>query len=326
MDYLYNDNKTEIFSFGGISTKSSRMIEVLKAAKIISRSNATVLIEGESGTGKEQIAKAIHEHSPRKNSSFIAVHAASFPETLLESELFGHEKGSFTGAFQQKRGRFELADKGSLFLDEIGELSPLLQVKLLRVIQERSFERLGGEQSLQIDTRVIAATNQNLYQMVQRKDFRGDLYYRLNVINLKMVPLRDRKEDLPLLCSEIIRKIANKENKNCYGFKRSFISKLEELSFPGNVRELENIIERAVIFSEKEILDKGDLHFLKDLAKENGEVNNSTKNLNQFNKEINLELILKTYHDCNGNKAKAARTLGLKESTYRYQLKKAFGE
>ncbi|MDO8643867.1 MAG: sigma-54 dependent transcriptional regulator, partial [bacterium] len=243
------------YRFHRLSTLSPRVKELLKAAEIISATSSTVLLEGESGTGKEVLARALHESGLRKGKPFVAIHAAAIPEGLLESELLGHEKGAFTGAMEKRKGRFELADGGTLFLDEVGELPPSLQVKLLRVIQERAFERLGGGDTVRVDIRIIAATNKSLRDLVAQKEFREDLYYRLNVVTLKLVPLRERKADLPLLASELVAKHAEKIGKIIAGVRPGFLEELGRFDFPGNIRELENMIERAIVFCQGEWLE-----------------------------------------------------------------------
>ncbi|MGB9588237.1 MAG: sigma-54-dependent transcriptional regulator [Armatimonadota bacterium] len=238
------------YSFEGIIGSSSKMQEVFKIVERVANSNATVLIRGESGTGKELIARAIHYNSPRAAKPFIAVSCAALPETLLESELFGYEKGAFTGAVGQKAGRFELAHQGTLFLDEVPEISPPVQVKLLRVLQEREFERVGGTRTIKVDVRLIAATNRDLEQLVAEGHFRPDLYYRLQVIQVFLPPLRERTEDIPLLVQHFIEKY-NKENGKCVkGVTDETMDMLMKYRWPGNVRELENIIERGVVLAD----------------------------------------------------------------------------
>lgn len=238
------------YSFEGIIGSSSKMQEVFKIVERVANSNATVLIRGESGTGKELIARAIHYNSPRAAKPFIAVSCAALPETLLESELFGYEKGAFTGAVGQKAGRFELAHQGTLFLDEVPEISPPVQVKLLRVLQEREFERVGGTKTIRVDVRLIAATNRDLEQLVAEGHFRPDLYYRLQVIQVFLPPLRERTEDIPLLVQHFVEKY-NKENGKCVkGVTDETMDLLMKYRWPGNVRELENVIERGVVLAD----------------------------------------------------------------------------
>lgn len=314
----------EVYQFGPLSTLSPKVCEILKAAQIIASTSSTLLIEGESGTGKEWLARAIHENGPRDKHPFVAVNAAALPENLLESELFGHEKGAFTGAIQQRKGRFELADGGTLFLDEIGELSPLLQVKLLRVLQERVFERVGSEKPLRIDVRIIAATNQNLSEMVKRGHFREDLFYRLNVVCLRLVPLRARKEDLALLAGEFLSRHQERLDKKVSGYTDDFLIKLASYSFPGNIRELENLMERALIFCKDSKLSANHLFLPEETHRPLSPVSQDlSRDLSIFEKRINYKQIMEAYYKASGNKAQAARQVNMRESTYRYHLKKA---
>lgn len=234
---------------GSIVGSSPALQRIKDQASTVAETSATVLVTGESGTGKEVLARYIHTISPRAKEPFIACNIAALPETLVESELFGHEKGSFTGASSRREGRFELADKGTLFLDEIGELTPAMQVKLLRVLQERQFERLGGKDLITVDIRIIAATNRNLDEMVEKGQFRADLYYRLNIVNLELPPLRGRQDDIPILALHFAEKAAKKHNKPVPRLSKAFDDKLTQYRWPGNIRELENVIERAVVIS-----------------------------------------------------------------------------
>jgi two-component system NtrC family response regulator len=249
------------YNFGNIVGKSKRMQEVFELVKKMAPSSATVLIEGESGTGKELVAKSIHFNSPRKDKPFIAVNCSALSENLLESELFGHEKGAFTGAIAMKKGRFELADSGTLFLDEIGELSQNLQVKLLRVLQERAFERVGGIRAVPVNIRIIAATNKNLKHETEQGRFREDLYYRLNVLYLVLPPLRDRVEDIRLLVDHMIEKYASERRpgQQVTSVDQEVNRLLYGYSWPGNVRELENAIERAMVLCPGNIIRVSDL-------------------------------------------------------------------
>jgi len=233
--------------------------QTLDLVSQVAPSSATVLLTGESGTGKELVARAIHRGSQREKRPFIAVNCAALPETLLEAELFGHEKGAFTGATSQRQGRFELADKGTLFLDEIGETSPQLQVKLLRALQEGEFERVGGSRAVRVDVRVVAATNAELREEVKEGRFREDLFYRLNVIHVDLPPLRDRKDDVPLLAHHFLRKYATKNAKDIGGITKAAIDQLMIWDWPGNVRELENAIERAVVLCRGDAIDIDEL-------------------------------------------------------------------
>jgi two-component system NtrC family response regulator len=249
------------YQFGNIIGKSKAMRDVFETIQKVAPSSATVLIEGESGTGKELVAKSIHFNSPRRDNPFVAVNCSALAESLLESELFGHERGAFTGAVSSKKGRFELAHGGTLFLDEIGELSANLQVKLLRVLQEKTIERVGGVRSVAVDIRVIAATNKNLYLEMRAGRFREDLFYRLNVVHIAIPPLKDRREDLHLLVNHFLQKYAaeRKSSVPVRGIGQDVDRLFDEYSWPGNVRELENVIERAMILCPNEIITGNDL-------------------------------------------------------------------
>ena len=249
------------YNFGNIIGKSKHMVEVFEKIKKVAPTPATVLIEGESGTGKELVAKSIHFNSPRQNKPFIAVNCSALSESLLESELFGHEKGAFTGAISMKKGRFERADGGTLFLDEIGELSQALQIKLLRVLQEKIIERVGGIKPISVDFRLIAATNKNLKDEVASGGFRKDLYYRLNVVNLNLPALRKRQEDLRLLVDHFIQKYAHERHSDIpvTGISQECERIFYEYEWPGNIRELENVIERAIILCPGERIQRQDL-------------------------------------------------------------------
>ena len=241
--------------FEEVVGSNSKLQAIFAQAREVASTSATVLITGESGTGKEVLARAVHRASPRANKPFVACSIAALPENLIESELFGHEKGAFTGAATRRQGRFELAHQGTLFLDEIGELSPSMQVKLLRVLQERQFERLGGKDLLSVDIRVITATNRNLEDMVNQGTFRADLYYRLNVVSLELPPLRERRDDIPLLAAHFARKAAQKHDRPIPGFTNAMIDALTAGAWQGNIRELENVIERCVVISSAATLD-----------------------------------------------------------------------
>jgi len=247
------------YSFESIIGKSSAMKKVFETIELVAPSRANVLIYGESGTGKEIIADAIHHNSPRRDKPYIKVHCAAIPETLLESELFGHEKGAFTGAIARKRGRFELANQGTIFLDEIGELSLQMQVKLLRVIQEREFVRVGGEESIKVDVRIISATNKDLREAVKNGTFREDLYYRLNVVSIFVPPLRERKDDIPLLVHKFIEEFSKENNKQIDGITNGALQALIAYNWPGNVRELRNVIESIVVLTKNKIITEDDI-------------------------------------------------------------------
>src|SRR5580692_12623252 len=233
---------------------SPRFRSVLDQINMVAPVNSAILIQGETGTGKEVIAQAIHEASPRCKNRFVAVNCAAIPGALLESELFGHERGTFTGAVAQTTGRFQSADRGTLFLDEIGDLPLELQPKLLRALQEQQFERLGGGRTFQVDVRVIAATNQNLWRMVQERKFRADLYYRLNVFPITLPPLREREDDIPLLIEHFVQQFAKKQGKSIERIPEEVVDLLKWHDWPGNIRELQNVIERAVVMTTGPLL------------------------------------------------------------------------
>jgi DNA-binding NtrC family response regulator len=248
------------YGFGNIIGDSEEMIEVLDRIRQVADTRATVLITGETGTGKELVAKAIHENSSRSDSSFVMLNCAALAEGVIESELFGHEKGAFTGALTERRGRFELADGGTLFLDEVGEIPLSTQAKLLRVLQEREFERVGGNRTIRVDVRLLAATNRNLAELVERGRYRETLYYRLNVAKIELPPLRERKQDIPLLVNAFIKKFNESNNRKVTGITRGATDCLLQYDWPGNVRELENVIEGMVVFcSTKRLLEVTDL-------------------------------------------------------------------
>lgn len=322
----------EKYRFQNIIYVSSSMKEVIKTALKVASTKATVLLRGESGTGKELLAKAIHFTSPRANNPFIAINCAAIPESLLEAELFGYEKGAFTGAYTSKKGKFELADEGTLFLDEIGDLPLSLQAKILRVLQEQSFERLGGTKSIKVDVRIIAATHKNLEEMVEKGLFREDLYWRLNVVPLFIPPLRERKEDIPLLIEHFLQKFNHYYAKNVK-FTSEAIEKLIHYPFPGNVRELENLVERLVLLSEKDSIESFEVekfliykNFSQSLDQTNLNPKSSSTSKGLLNEIEALEKqkILKALRECNFNQSKAAKILGLTRRQLNYRLKKYF--
>jgi len=245
--------------FPEIIGESPKMLEVFNIMRKVIKTDSTVLITGETGTGKELVARAIHYNGARKDGAFVAVNCSALTETLLETELFGHVKGSFTGAIAEKKGLFEVADKGTFFMDEIGDISPNLQAKLLRVLQEGVIKKVGGTQDIKVDVRLIAATNRDLTKEVERGSFRRDLYYRISVVEIHLPPLRERKEDIPLLAEHFLKRFSQKVNKNIKGFSPSALKLLCDYDWPGNVRELEHEIERAVILSETEEITPDDL-------------------------------------------------------------------
>lgn len=303
-----------------IISVSERMQEIIKTCLKVSRSKATILLRGESGTGKELFAKAIHYESPRAKGPFIAVNCAAIPENLLEAELFGYERGAFTGAVVSKPGKFELADKGTLFLDEIGDLSLQLQAKLLRVLQEQTFERLGGTKIIKVDVRVIAATNRDLEEMVKNSLFREDLYWRLNVVPLFIPPLRDRREDIPVLIEHFLN-IFNKEYKKNISFTPEAIERLLKYSWPGNIRELQNTIERLVLLLENEKISEDDLPLLikKEALTESLKSNSLLKHEVE---ELEKKRITDALHKTNYNQSEAARILGITQRQIGYKIKK----
>ncbi len=312
------------FDRGNIIGRSPSMVRLFETVAQVAASEATVLITGESGTGKELIAGAIHFNSPRKERPFIKMNCASVTETLLESELFGHEKGAFTGAYRRKEGRFYQADGGSLFLDEVGEMSLSMQVKLLRVLQEMEITRVGGEEVIKVDVRVIAATNKDLIQEIETGRFREDLYYRLNVINLSVPPLRDRKEDIPILAQHFLTVFADKNQKKIKGLTPQAMDRLLKYQWPGNVRELMNAVERAIVLSRSEYLDEEELALLNvgEPSRENAVPTGHEVLANLPLDEVEKATIIKMLESTSGNKSEAARRLGITRKTLHKKLKK----
>jgi Nif-specific regulatory protein len=325
------------YKFGNLIGKSPKMVQLFEQIQLIAESKSSVLLIGESGTGKELIASAIHYNSPRKNMPLIKINCAAIPESLLESELFGYKKGSFTGAISDKKGKFEIADGGTIFLDEIGEMDLSLQSKLLRVLQEKEIEPIGGK-SKKVDIRIIAATNANLEELIQKKKFRPDLYYRLNVIRLEIPPLRERKEDILLLTKYFIEKYANENKKEIHHITPEAIKLLESYDWPGNIRELENLIERAVVLNQSGILDVKDFqeilskisitnndYFVPSLIEQNQDEFYKFKEdtLEQYTgkvyhtviSEIEKKLILYALKRSKYKKTKAAKFLGINRNT-----------
>jgi len=290
------------------------MLHLFEQIKQVAPSSATVLIQGESGTGKELFARALHEQSPRAQKPLVILNCAAIPETLLEAELFGFERGAFTGALARKEGRFEVAHGGTLFLDEIGELSPSLQAKILRVLQDGHFERLGSSQTLNADVRIVAATHKDLETLVEEKVFRADLYYRLNVITLKIPPLRARKDDIALLADHFVQTFAQKNQKPISGMEAAFLEKLKAHDWPGNVRELENTIERAVVLTQTPLL-------LADILPEG--MGSTVQTLEDHwvipfgtpLEEVERRLIQSTLKKTQGDKGLAAQLLGITART-----------
>ncbi len=302
----------------GSSPAFRRMMTLVEQ---VADSSATVLIQGESGAGKELVASTIHRSSPRSRGPFVAVNCAALPETLLESELFGYEKGAFTGAAGRKEGRFELADGGTLFLDEVSDLSPVTQPKILRVLQEGEFERLGGTHTIQIDVRIVAATNQDLAEMVRERRFREDLYYRLNVITIRVPPLRERHEDIRVLAQHFLRVYAAKNGRELEGFTGEAIERLEAYAWPGNVRELENLIERSVVLARKDRIEA------EDLPDEIVGVKRPPRDailelIGTPLAEIEQRLLDETLRITGGNKTQAAKLLGIDPRTVSRKLER----
>jgi two-component system NtrC family response regulator len=299
--------------------ESGQMLEVISLVGRVAPSEATVLIRGESGTGKELIAKAIHYASPRATKPLIRVNCAALPENLLESELFGHERGAFTGAIASRKGRFELADGGTLFLDEIGDLPPHLQAKLLRVLQEREFERVGSSKPLSVNVRMLSATHRDLEARIKTGEFREDLYYRLNVVTIMLPPLRERRPDIPALMDHFLRLFAQKNGKVIRGFTREARNALLRYDFPGNVRELENLIERAVVLTRDDVIGRGDMP----LTLEESEAKNDQETrLVAVVEGLERRMIKDALAQAGGIQTRAAEALGMTERALRYKLKK----
>ncbi len=308
------------FHFSNIIGQSKRMKELFENLSLVAPSDATVLIYGESGTGKELVANAIHQNSPRAQKPFIKVSCAALPETLLESELFGHERGAFTGALSRKAGRFQLADGGTLFLDEVNVMSLTTQVKLLRVLQEREFEPLGSTKTIHVDIRLIAATNKELEIEVKEGRFREDLFYRLNVVPIHLPPLRERKEDIPLLAEHFFKLYKEKNKKSIKGFLPKTIDTLMRYDWPGNIRELENVIERAILLCRSEYLSPKDLP----LPLQGEEVRAQsiiTIPTGMTLEELEKEAIIQTLEDTGGNRTQTAQILGISRKTLQNKLK-----
>ncbi|MBI4483531.1 MAG: sigma-54-dependent Fis family transcriptional regulator [Acidobacteria bacterium] len=295
--------------------KSAKMMQIYDLISRIAQTDCTVLILGETGTGKEIIAQAIHHNSYRRKGPFITCSCSAFSEGLLESELFGHEKGAFTGAIRQKVGRFEQSHKGTIFLDEIGEISPSTQIKLLHVLQERNFERVGGERTIEVDIRVIAATNRDLEKAVAEKAFREDLYYRINVMPIYLAPLRERREDIPLLAMNFLRRYASSNDKHATGFTPTSLELLSHYDWPGNVRELENVVERSVILARGPVI--GEENLPANLRSFTG-LSKSSTSLYENEKHLIVQVLEQT----NWNKHAAARQLGISRSSLYYKLRK----
>ncbi len=303
------------YSFGNILGKNSAMQAIYELISDLSNTDSTVLIQGESGTGKELIARAIHFNSHRKNKPFVVANCSAYSQNLLESELFGHEKGSFTGAIRRKAGRFELAHGGTIFLDEIGEVSPPTQILLLRVLQDHRFERVGGEETIEVDVRVIAATNKNLMEEIRKSTFREDLYYRLNVIPIFVPPLREREDDIPLLASHFLQKFSQEKGKEVTSISPEVMEIVLAHSWPGNVRELENVIEHAIIIAkQEEVLPKDLPQYLLQQPVQ-------TRQLISL-QDHEKNLIMKTLDETNWNKHQTAKKLKINRSTLYGKMKR----
>ena len=309
------------YEFDNLIGRSAAMREIFATISRVAPTRATVLLAGESGVGKDMIARAIHQHSPRADRPFVKINCTAIPENLMESELFGYEKGAFTGANASKPGKFEQADTGTVFLDEIGDVPPSIQVKLLRILQEREFERLGSNKTKHIDVRVLAATNVDLRAALEQGTFREDLYYRLNVLPLNIPPLRERKEDIPFLADHFVKKYAKDMGGSISSISEAAIQKLMQYHWPGNVRELENVIERSMVLSQGPVLEPEDIRL--DSAPRRAQANATAPaflpeglTLDEYEQAIIREAL----NRANGNKSQAARMLGLTRNALRYRL------
>ncbi|MDH4101064.1 MAG: sigma-54 dependent transcriptional regulator, partial [Nitrospirota bacterium] len=311
------------YNFDNIIGRSPKMQDVFRLIRMVASSQATVLIEGESGTGKELVAKAVHFSGQRRDKPFVDANCAAIPANLLESEFFGHEKGAFTGAISRRIGRFEQANGGTLFLDEVGEIELPLQVKLLRAIQERKFERVGGNSSVSVDIRLIAATNRDLKESVKEGRFREDLYFRLNVIKITLPPLRERREDIPLLVEHFLKKYAEQERKNVNSVSPEAMKQLLDYHWPGNVRELENTMERALVICQGNTITSDELPY--EMTLSNPSVSSGGMVMPAENacnlSEMEREMIVRALEKTRGNKSKAAGILGISRKVLYARLK-----
>jgi len=315
---------SERYAFENIISVSGVMQNIFRKIRKVAPTSATVLIEGESGTGKELIARAIHYNSPREKESMVEVNCASIPATLIESELFGHEKGAFTGAYRTQKGKFEVADGGTIFLDEISLLSPDLQGKLLRVLQERSFQRVGGNRNVEVDVRVVAATNQDLKAMVDRGEFREDLYYRLNVIPIHIPPLRERPEDITALVTHFMKAFSTDHPGAPRSITQGALDELVEYDWPGNVRELENAIESAIVTADGDVISEDHLNILETSAWERTETADEAGTSLSMKEQLDRaekKILRRTLEQVDGNRTRAAEVLGLSTRAIRYKIK-----
>jgi two-component system response regulator HydG len=319
---LLKESLGKHFDMQNIIGRSSAMISLLETVAHVAPSEATVMITGESGTGKELIAGVIHHNSPRKNGPFVKINCAAITETLLESELFGHEKGAFTGADRRKEGRFYQANQGSIFLDEVSEMPLTMQVKLLRVLQERELTRVGGEKVIPVDVRVIAATNKDLVDLKNSGLFREDLYYRLNVVSLEIPPLTERRDDIPLLAQHFLEIFVDKNKKEIKGFTPKAMDQLIRYDWPGNVRELMNAVERAVVLARTDYLDDQDFSILQPSIQQPASALSDFDNIDIPLEDVEKSAILRMLESVAGNKSEAARRLGITRKTLHKKLKK----
>ncbi len=319
--YLRDEERRE-FNTDEIIGESAKMQRVFKTVEKVAATDAAVIIYGETGTGKELIARALHQNSNRQSQPFIRVNCGALVETILESELFGHEKGAFTGAVKQKAGRFELAHGGTIFLDEVSEISPAMQIKLLRVLQEKEFERVGGEQTLQVDVRVIAATNKLLQDMVEKGEFREDLYYRLQVVPIMLPALREREGDISLLTEHFLQKLSRRFGHENLQLDAGVAESLQQYNWPGNIRELENVLERAAVLCENARITLSDLPTLVNKNKSVLSFMDDNLDLNDTLMQVEKALIARAMQRAHGVKAEAARLLGIKTTTLLYKLSK----
>lgn len=320
-DYLREQVEVE-FNYGEIIGSSAVMQQVYQTIEKVARGDSSVIIYGESGTGKELVARAIHKASARKDKPFIRVNCGALAEGVLESELFGHERGAFTGALKRKKGRFELANNGNIFLDEIGDIPLATQVKMLRVLQEKEFERVGGEETITVDIRVIAATNKNLKEEIRKGNFREDLFYRLHVIPIYLPSLCERKEDIPLLTEHFIKKLSHDLKIPNLKITEKAQQQLVVYNWPGNIREFENAIERAAVLCENNLIEAADLPFLTNTKTDLMQLPDEISDLNHALETVEKQLLERAMGKTHGVKTKAARMLGIKTSALYYKLEK----